>query len=67
MLGRVVTLIVVLPVLPFVLTTAELCSMVSSGNHFDLFTAELALKGSEYFGSIRRVGVNQWVLFPPLS
>lgn len=61
------TLIVMFPVLAFMLTTAELGPMVSSGNNLDFLPAELALKGSEYFGSIWRVGVNRRVFFPPLS
>ena len=60
-------LIVVFPVLPFVLATAELCPVVSGGNYLDFFPAELALKRSEYFGSIWRVGVYRRVFLPPLS
>ena len=60
-------LIVVFPVLPFMLTTAELGSVVSCGDHLDFLPAELALKRPEYFGSIWRVGVYRWMFFPPLS
>ena len=67
MLGRVMALIVVFPVLTFVLITAELCPVVSCGNHLDFLPAELALKRSEHFGAVRRVGVNRWMFFPPLS
>ena len=67
MLGRVMALIVVFPILPFVLTATELCSMISGGNYLDFFPAELALKLSEYFGSIWRVGVNRRVFLPPFS
>ena len=61
------TLIVVFPVLPFMLTTAKLCPAVSVGDYFDFLQAEFAFKLSEYFGSIWRVGVNRWVFLPPLS
>ena len=67
MFGRVVTLIIMFPVLPLVLTTAELSSVVSGGNNFHFLPAELALKGSEYFSAIWRVVVNRRVFFPPLS
>ena len=67
MFGRIMALIVMFPVLPFVLKTAELCSMVSGGNHLYFLPAEFALKRSEYFGSIWRVGVYRRVFLPPLS
>ena len=67
MFGRIVALIVVFPVLPFMLTTTELCPVVSGGHHFDFLPAKLALKLSEYFGSIWRVGVYRRVFLPPLS
>ena len=60
-------LIVVFPVLPFVLAAAELCPVVPGGNHLDFLPAEFALKRSEYFGSIWRVGVYRRVFLPPLS
>ena len=61
------TLIVVFPVLPLMLTATELCPMVLGGNHLDFLPAEFALKRSEYFGSIWRVGVYRRVFLPPLS
>lgn len=60
-------LIVVFPVLPFMLAAAELGPVVSLGNYLDFLPAELALKRSEHFGAVRRVGVNRWMFFPPLS
>lgn len=60
-------LIVVFPVLPFVLAAAELCSMISGGNYLDFLPAEFALKRSEHYSAVRRVGVNRRVFLPPFS
>ena len=67
MFGRVMALIVVFPVLTFMLAATELCPVVPGGNHLDFLPAEFALKRSEYFGSIWRVGVYRRVFLPPFS
>ena len=67
MFGRIMALIVVFPVLPFVLAAAELCPVVPGGNHLDFLPTEFALKRSEHCSAIRWVGVYRRVFLPPLS
>lgn len=58
-------LIVVFPVLPFVLAAAELGPVVPGGNYLDFLPAEFALKRSEHYSAVRRVGVYWRVFLPP--
>ena len=67
MFGRIMALIVVFPVLPFVLAAAELCPVVPGGNYLDFFPTELAFKRPEHCSPVWRVGVYRRVFLPPLS